>query len=331
MFDEEELERRLRRADPATTPPDAQLSVRAEADLRRIITGSGAKKSPRRQGRWLALPALGALLVLAFFLVQQVLPSNVSGNQTAMAATPPVLTGTGTPRDFAVFVKEAAAKLRDQEPETPTRRASYEAWYVNTDFDADGSTFSYVSPQEVTTTWRADLSGEITVVTGTPYLPEGSIAPDTEPTAAGALVREESFGAGEMGIVFAAEPPTDAASMSAYLTEYGGVMDPKDPAQVLEAVGQLLSEWTLSGAEHSALLESLAEVPGFESIGSVTDRLGRAGLGFSAQSPADPRFQSILVLDATTGEILSMEKVYLGGVPEFSFDPPTVTSYIAWK
>jgi hypothetical protein len=134
-----------------------------------------------------------------------------------------------------------------------------------------------------------------------------------------------------MGIRFVESPPFSSQEMAAYLANAAGIADMTDPVQVLDSITSLLSEWTLTPMQEAAILKTLSGTNGLEQLGTVSDRLGRPGIAFRAASPTDTHYVDVLVLSRQTGSILSIEKVYLGGVAELKLSAPAVVAYTAWK
>jgi len=336
----DDMERLLLNSDPARTPLDAPLSWRALDDLDRITEGrvSGDERVPapprRHRARWIALSSIAFLILVSLVAVQTFAPRGGSGGSVE-AASPRPLRPTGTPVPFGEAMQNAVAQLERADTSTaePKRASHFEAWYADTDVDGSGNATSLVSPREQRVRWNADLSGSLLVTAGVAYHPDrpNAIAAAT-PIAPGTVIRDEKFSAGRMGILYDELPPTDAAAMRDYLVLHSGLADSTDPVHMLDAVAELLGEWTLPPKQESAILLMLASMSGIESLGYVDDRLGRAGLAFRATSPApDAAFESVLVVSADSGRILSLETVYLGGLDDLDAAPGSVVRYVAWK
>ena len=207
---------------------------------------------------------------------------------------------------------------------------------MDTDVDKQGNSKSfYVAPREQTVVWQSDLSGTVTVIAGEPYRSptgaSGSIPSSSRPQAAGTVLSHDEFAAGQMGIRFATPPPLSSQEMAEYLVKTAGITDASDPIQVLDSINSLLSEWTLTPVQEASALEILAKMRGIEELGAVSDRLGRPGIAFRATSPTDRHYADIFVLGRQSGSILSIEKVYLGGIAELKLSVPAVVLYTAWK
>lgn len=98
--------------------------------------------------------------------------------------------------------------------------------------------------------------------------------------------------------------PTDRAGLAEWLRGPGGV----DDKRVVAAYQQQLLPWQT----RAAILEILADQPGYVWRGEVTDRLGRPGVAIS-QDDSGHALRSVLVFDSRTGELLASELVDLSG------------------
>jgi hypothetical protein len=333
---DDDITRAFAASDPAQTVLDAPLSRRAEGDLARIVhRDSRSTPAPRRASRrWIGFSASAVVVAGVFILIQVVGPRRV-GDAPAHAATPPLLHGTGQLVSWTDAVKDAKAGAEKTAAEEPTRGASYSAWFLDTNVDSTNSGVrSYVSPQEVDFTWKGDLSGRLRILAGSPLTNVASgIAQNADAPRPGSVISDDTHAPGKIRVMFPAAPPGTGDAMADYLATAAGTSDRRDPVQVLDSVQLLLDEWRIAGASRGALLDVLGVLPALKPMGTATDRLGREGIGFTATSVKDPRFEDVLVLDTDSGSVLSIEKIFVGGhAPEYSsLTAPAVTTYVAWK
>jgi hypothetical protein len=334
MLDDSELEQLVRRADPARTPSSAPLTMRAEADLARITSAAEPAVNRTWSRRWFALPAVAFIFVLVFALVN-IVPVGGQGDQAA-AGTPPILTPKGenvpTGEAMATAIRQLGAAARAAD--VPRRDSAFQAWYVNTEIDEDGESSSTVSPRNTEIHWKPDFSGSMLVTVGKPFSTVEGVTdvPLEESATEGDVVSDEKFSRGRLAVMFSEPAPEDPVAMVTYLRDFGGVIDVTDPVELLDAVAELLNYWTLTPAQHSAILQMLSTMPGVESYGFVDDRLGRPGFAFKATSPEpDAHFYTMLVVGEKSGKILSLETIYLGGIVELAIEAPAVISYVAWR
>ncbi|MEU5779755.1 CU044_5270 family protein [Micromonospora lupini] len=78
-------------------------------------------------------------------------------------------------------------------------------------------------------------------------------------------------------------------------------------------VSTLYARYVVPRATRAAILEVLADVPGFRWRGRVTDRAGRAGVAVTADEREHDQ-QSLLIFDPRTGELLAHELLTLAPV-----------------
>jgi hypothetical protein len=330
----DEIGELIRSFDPARTQIDAQIDARALIDLEHIVADRSARgrilKRARRHARWFLTPAIAVAVVA--LVVLQVLPTNQTPANSAMAATPPLLKSSPTHESVTDAIDKAIAQLRtySQTITEPQRQARFESWYLNTDFDAHNVPTSYVSPQETILAWGPDLSGSLTVTAGksTRSIDRRPLGPT--PPLPGTVLQSDLFKSGEMGIVNQQLPPPGSPEILSYLQAATGKGSEATTSDLLDAITTLLNEWTLSADRQIAVLQVLKSVGHFAEIESVTDRLGRHGTAFVTIDEGH-NFQRIVVISTSTGTILSTEKIYLGGLKDLKIDTPSVVTYTAWK
>jgi hypothetical protein len=328
---DEEISELMRRADPARTPLSSPLSLRAEADLARITGGQietppGPSKE-RLSPRWIAIPAVAFVVLFFVFVAQNVVPSH-NAIESAQAATPPLLEGTGDRLEIDVVLAKATAAINAGSVSASTRGSRYEAWFLDTKVGADGMPNSLIVPQRYAVTWSPDLSGEIETTFGQAYKADGRPAPEPSPSSSEA-VSTTTFAPDEMGILFQDLPPTSPDDMAEYLASHTG-RDVTDSVQLAFAVAELQNEWQLGTNERIAVLQLLSRSTSTP-LGHVTDRLGREGYGFEVVSTTDKVWKAVFVVSADTGAVIDIEQIYLGGLPDLDVMPPAVTSYTAWE
>jgi hypothetical protein len=86
---------------------------------------------------------------------------------------------------------------------------------------------------------------------------------------------------------------------------------PPGPAEAFTQVGDLLRETDAPPALRAALYRAAAGLPGVKSLGTVTDRLGRHGLGLAFDSHGT---RHELIFSATTSALLAEQDVLVGAV-----------------
>ena len=193
--------------------------------------------------------------------------------------------------------------------------------------------WSVLVPSERETWISLDGSrlGRIRAVTGHPRFVSadqraGWVAAGSPPLPRAGAV-EETTVSGAGGIVDPADLPTDPAALLAKIEARSipGVDGPPGEAETFTLIGDLLRQAYLPSAVRAALYEAAAELPGVESLGEVSDPIGRAGLGVAF---SDRGTRHELVLDPETSALLG-ERATLLGTGAYGFDAAAGTT-IGW-
>lgn len=95
--------------------------------------------------------------------------------------------------------------------------------------------------------------------------------------------------------------------------------------------GEYRDTWTsqiVSPELQAAYLGVLADQPGIDVLGAVTDRAGRAGVAVATEG-GDRK--TVLIFDDATGALLGYEEIATGaGATEFPVPLPSTVGYISW-
>jgi hypothetical protein len=138
--------------------------------------------------------------------------------------------------------------------------------------------------------------------------------------------RSEDFPSG-FPAAFTGRPPQDPALLAAWLRR----SDTSDIA-VLTGALDLLQEQVLTGPERAALLRTLARYTPLVFAGTTTDRAGRSGLAFTAESTASgARERHVLVVAARDPIALAHERILLEGATSLTVRRPAVLSYRTFR
>lgn len=322
----DELERRIRAANPDPTNRHMPLSERAERELTLLLATprdlSAAKPLPKR---WVTIMAATIVAVVAILLTVG-LP-NLLSPRPAAASTPPILETTpvaGSP----VFVLERLSELARTSP-AETRSADIAAETWSAELTPTTHKVTFVQPRDIVRTRENDKSGSVIIRAG--QVRWGMVGEGEKPAIPGTQLERFDYGPGAFPMLFPVPPPTDPAALSDYLAKYLGVDASAGTGELFRAVQDLRNEWELDGSQSAALLNLLAERNDIEVLGNVTDRLGRAGTALATDSRMGGAFRDILIFATATARLLSAEEVYLGGIPDIQLTPPIVMNYIAWK
>ncbi len=119
--------------------------------------------------------------------------------------------------------------------------------------------------------------------------------------------------------------PRDPAKLRARLLTGKVEGGPPGPAEAFVQVGDLLRETDAPPALRAALYRAAAGLPGVKSLGTVTDKLGRHGLGLAFDSHGT---RHELIFSATTSALLAEQDVLVGRAPGVH---AALGSVLAWS
>ncbi|MET3808893.1 hypothetical protein ABIB25_005925 [Nakamurella sp. UYEF19] len=271
-----------------------------------IRTGSGRRRIPVLVGA----AVIAAVTVLSVLIV----PSLISGG-TASAVTPTPLSYTASTAigDSATLLTKLAAAAAMQPPEPgsgPDTYTKIQSWDFTTNQDVNGNVISSAVVPTVRETWAA---------------PDGS----------GREIRSNPERTGTTS----QDNPAGTPALYQNL--------PADPAALKQVLGQAhpdrdTSEWFVAvtdvwgvgrpvpAATQSGLLKLLAAEPDITVLGTTVDRAGRTGVAISTDTNAGFLLRRILVLDRSTGRLLSAEEVALTNSSQFPVTAPATIGYTMW-
>ncbi|MFC6356339.1 hypothetical protein [Luethyella okanaganae] len=341
----DDLERRIRAANPSTVRRDSPLTPRAFAELQEL-TGSApsvetipaetipiAHPRPSRRRAFTLLGSTVAFAAAIAVVILVVLPFGGRGS-VAHAATLDPLSSEPIGGDAAQLLEKFRMQLfgSDEAPPSGNQEIGWESWSLAIDNAPGGATTS-VQPREISVSWSpAELSGTLTVVVGQEWdttTGQRRVGSNVgEP--AGTVIQDESFGPGAFPVAYPDEPPVVAAAMKDYLQAWmPGLDDGSNAAAYMRAASDLMQNRQLLPAQEAALIEVVSEQSGISVYGSVTDRLGREGVAL--QADFDEHFRQLLIFAPSSGRIIAAERIYLGGLNSYDVPSPSVTEYLAWR
>jgi hypothetical protein len=342
MNDADRLREILGVTDPVTNDgyvPDLQ---RRERVLRAILATPRTNQPSRRPARRFEIRGRGWVAVTAVVLVA------IAGTVAAIAlprsaspawATPAPLTvqQQAAPQPAAPRLHALAATIANRPATTPAGTARdhlmIRSWSLNSDI-AGTTVTSVVIPTE-TETWRdPDNAGSQIVRYLEPQAPtrsqldawheQGSPGVDNPVTT-------DRFGAGEFPAVWTDRPPIQPAQLRPWLSSTRQGTDPA--IAIVTGITDLLHERALSAAENAAVLGLLADLPGLQYTGAVTDRAERAGDAYTvtidAPDDAGPGLPTTytFIVDPAGGRVLAQERVLATDVGRLNIKAPAVTGY----
>jgi len=322
-----DLDDELRSANPLTIRRSSPLSPRAERELAELLA---APVEPAVASRRWTFPAIGFAAAASIAVIAAVVfaVTNIGQPGPASAAAPPILETTPLGDDLDDVLAQLADRARAQPiPSTSTQTIRMEAWSAQIEADAPTSSY-YVQPEEIEKSWAPDRSGSWKSWAG--EIRYGQPAPGEQPLEPGTILRDDHYEPGQFTLFYRDAPPDDAVELEAYLRTAGGLGNEPEAADFFAAIEGMRYERTLTGPQTAAALDLLAGLPDVTLAGTVTDRLGREGIVIQTER-ASGTHRILLIFSPETGLLLSCESIYLGGIPDFALEFPTVINYYAWK
>lgn len=327
-----DLDEELRAANPHPTRRNSPLSVRAERELSDLLEAAveptRVRRAPRPHRR--ALPALGfagaasiAVVVAVVFAV-----TNLGQTGSPSLAAPPQLETTPLGDDVGEVLAGLAERARAHTTSaTPTQTIRLETWSAQIDADFPRSSY-FVQPEEMEKVWSPDQSGTWRSWAG--EVRYGVPIPTEAPLDPGTSLRDDVYAAGEFPLIYADPPPDNVHDLDAYLRGAADLPERPEAIDYFGAIEGMRYDRVLSGAQTAAALDLLAGLPDVTLAGTVTDRLGREGIAIQAERLSGTH-RMLLIFSVESGLLLSSETIYLGGIPDFALEYPTVQNYFAWK
>jgi hypothetical protein len=332
----------LRQGDPAAGIENGPLDDHELAGLGRVkariaaeeqVSGAtSSTKAPvgRRPRRRTVVVAAAAALVVGVGVVV-VDPFN---SAPAATATLPLLdraeTAPGRPARAELLTLAAVAAKDTMLPGDagPQHVVRTRAWNLETRVDEPQTNHSVVLPQEITLDWNSvNLSGRQSVVTGQPVMVPGQSEQawrDAAQQRAGRPEDEISWPAGAYrpGFTYPLEAGTLAKALNSEAVQVDGT------GQMTALVAALYRESTPAPAVRAAVLRALAGRGDMVALGPMTDRAGRAGVGFAVDTTFTgwPR-RHVLIFNPSTGALLAEEDVLTGKPGSTDLPFPSVIGY----
>ncbi|TDC37668.1 hypothetical protein E1211_09745 [Micromonospora sp. 15K316] len=277
---------------------------------------------------------VGAVVTSAAAVAGGLIIVQVTGPSAPVyAATPPPLQlqyADAAPPARDELLRLAAAIESTPAGARPTGRFSFvRVGQWSLDFSSGrGRTEVGMVPQLISTWRAADGSGKVATVT----LDRAGVAdaPDVQglvDAAARGEAEVDAYAPGQMGAVVAEPVPTDVDALERAL--YAHQPRSNGPQSAVRAVADLYRNNTVDQDVRVAALRFLARADGVFLRGTVTDRLGRPGLGVSVDDP-DKGTRDLLVIDRRTGLLLAHESMFLRRPEQLPVKIPAVFGYVLY-
>ncbi len=324
-MDDDELTRLLHGAFPAASDRivrPAQVQVREQ-----IVTARVSERPatvPARTHHWWGMPASLAASVAIVLIAAVTIGVVFLRAPVAVAATPPALEVTPITRSAPSMLHDLANAVRDQEAGAqPTIR--FQQWALVFDGEA-GQPPQQVSPEifEVRPAPDGGVTIEVRAADTTDATGQRVENPQTP---AGTLLWSLQTPPDDLVRMFADDPPVDSDEVSDYFMN-AGLVAAGSSGEYFQAIKELLRERSLTSTQTAALVEFLATLPDISVTGETLDRLGRAGVVFTADTPFLPDHRDQLVLSPEHG-FLAFEWTYIG-TQRTDLHSPAVLEYTVW-
>ncbi|MDQ1135914.1 hypothetical protein QE410_000713 [Microbacterium sp. SORGH_AS 1204] len=318
---DDDLGRLMSRLDPAQTPADAPVPLDAERRLREIM----GRRPARRRRPALAWVSAAAAVMLVLTIVTGVLWMPAPA---ASALTPKPLVYSAVADDASGVIADAQRRLAESTtPLMPERRSLSLGWYFSG--SPDDATATVFRREWIDLRWNEDLSGSIVTTAAEATNADGDTVPADDPTP-GTVVGDVHFVQHQFSPLVREAPAPTADAMRSIVRSSAGVDEQFTAGDAMLAARSLQAEWTLTGAQQSALLDVVAAAPGLRVLGTAHDRLGRpvVGLGGIPSGPANVDVS--LLLSTETGRIIGYESALVDDNPNLKLPAGSITDYILW-
>lgn len=291
------IESRVRAASPARTAADAKPDAAALVARDRIL------RDGRPQHRRRRTIAIGWASGLALATASVVVAAAVMVPQANARAGASLSSAALTPSVSAIVDDAAAALSTSPGPVQPRRSVRTASW----NFSINAGTGELrVFTQLSTISWEPDGSGHVVLVSSPEQDPADAEWYSQSEVPLSGDVTKFAMKPGEF-LTPVTDPPAESL---AGMQDALGALGMPEGASAFEAVTTittLLGQWTLTNAQHAALLSIIEDAGGAEAVPAGHDRLGRAVEGLRVMSP-DGAVSDVVFVAVDTGRIVGVER-----------------------
>lgn len=309
---------------------------RADRDLARILSETGASRPAVREPRRVAaLVAVACVLAAVLVVIRP-----WTGSEPAIAARTPamlslhdsgegLLSAAGTVATDELAVLADRAELQPAPASAPVQLIGRSSWLLSTDEGEPGAIGkSVVVPTVSLQYYQADGTVRVIERRSHPLDRDGRLTESIGQWSKTPSRTDETFDGPEVGPRYA-----DELSLKPRALERSMIDDEaacrKTRAYCLFAGFTFLHyNYVIAPSLNAALWRTLAAEPGFRYLGKTTDRLGRHAVVLSADG-TDPSRKVVLLADPETGALLGSEEVLVRDSRELGLEAPAVVEFTA--
>ena len=316
------------------SPDDLGYSIESSAEFVARMRESDAQSSRRkRRIYWSVTAGLAAstAIVAGLFALPQ-------GSDTAYAATPPILSyeyaqaaevayAPGRPASDTLLRLSRTARNHATTGIGPVQRVTTASWDAQIDADASKPNARVVA--NTRTTWlrpdgsqvNLDRAGEVVTATGElrPTSETGKVARETLPRG--------TFDAGRVSSLGGTAETVQARLLAR------AECDTSKPREITPCLYREIvdayTNYVVPGPTASAFWAILAQRNDVRTLGTVTDRSGRAGIGIAFPVDPDNDLRSIIIIDRTTGQLMGRETLLTRDDAALGVEAPAIYSFSA--
>lgn len=262
---------------------------------------------------------------------------------SATANTPPILDyqfakatniayapGQPARQDLLGLAKVARASSPPPHSGGSVQYVQTDSWFSSRE-DTKKSSTSKLIPTTIQAWLSPDGSQTSIESSGTPLRADGrGLAPSAPGTTA---TRDQVFPPGSADPSRVSDLGTIAKDVRRKLLRSAACdpnATPTARAQCLyQEITGLFRQYVVGPKVASLFWTVLANEPGFRTLGSVTDRAGRPGVGISVISSEAPEFRLVLIISRSTGQLLGTEEILIKSNANLGLKAPAINAFTA--
>lgn len=291
----------------------------------------------RRVGTWLCVAA-AAIVGIATVAV-----ANPWAQEEATAETPPVLSyqfakatdisyAPGKDARSALLALAKAARAQANAPLTSARIQYVQStnFFSSGEETAKGFTTKLI-PTTVQTWTSPDGAQTVLETPSKPLGPDGRGLSKSEPDPE--THKYQTFPAGNIDANRIKNIGSTPAEIRQELVKTAdcdpNATDTATAQCLYQEISGLFTQYVIPPKTAAIFWTILANQPGFRTLGDVTDRAGRAGVGISVISSEAPQFREVMIISRATGQLLGVEEILIKSNRKLGLKAPAVNNFTA--